>query len=202
MSEVVLRPAGDRAVLIEVADPAAAATVARRLRAECAALVDVVPGHCTVLAIWGDNEPADLAAIAANALMDDPPEIPSPTIAIPVTYDGPDLVTVSELAGLSVDDVVAVHTDALYTVGFIGFAPGFAYLIGGDERLHVPRRSEPRTHVPAGSVGVAGPYSGVYPREGPGGWQLIGRTSFELFDPARKPPSALTPGDSVRFVAE
>jgi KipI family sensor histidine kinase inhibitor len=202
MSEVVLRPAGDRAVLIEVADPVAAATVARRLRAECAALVDVVPGHCTVLATWADAEPAGLAVIAANALIDDPAEAPPPTIAIPVTYDGPDLVTVSELAGLSVEDVAAAHLDAHYTVGFIGFAPGFAYLIGGDDRLHVPRRSEPRTRVPAGSVGVAGLYSGVYPRDGPGGWQLIGRTSFELFDPVRKPPAALAPGDRVRFVAE
>lgn len=202
MSEVVLRPVGDRAVLIEVADPAAAASVARRLRAECAALVDVVPGHRTVLATWSDDEPAGLALIAANALIDDPAEAPPPTIAIPVTYDGPDLVTVSELAGLSVEDVAAAHLDAHYTVGFIGFAPGFAYLIGGDDRLHVPRRSEPRTRVPAGSVGVAGLYSGVYPRDGPGGWQLIGRTSFELFDPVRNPPAALAPGDRVRFVAE
>jgi KipI family sensor histidine kinase inhibitor len=155
-----------------------------------------------VLATWADNEPAGLAVIAANTLMDDVPEIAPPTIAIPVVYDGPDLVTVSELTGLSVEDVVAVHSDALYTVGFIGFAPGFAYLIGGDERLHLPRRSEPRTRVPAGSVAVAGPYSGVYPREGPGGWQLIGRTSFELFDPAHDPPAALAPGHRVRFVPE
>jgi KipI family sensor histidine kinase inhibitor len=202
MSEVVLRPAGDRAVLIDVADPAAAATVARRLRAECALLVDVVPGHCTVLATWADVEPAALAAIAAKALTEDQPEVSSPTLTIPVTYDGPDLSTVSELACVSIDAVVAVHTEALYTVGFIGFAPGFAYLVGGDARLHVPRRDEPRTRVPAGSVGVAGPYSGVYPREGPGGWQLIGRTSLELFDPARNPPAALAPGDRVRFAAE
>jgi KipI family sensor histidine kinase inhibitor len=202
MSDVVLRPAGDRAVLIEVADPAAAAMVARRLRAECASLVDVVPGHRTVLATWSGDEPAGLAAIAATALTDDSPKIAPTTLAIPVTYDGPDLATVSELAGLSIDDVVAVHSDALYTVAFIGFAPGFAYLIGGDDRLHVPRRTEPRTHVPAGSVGVAGPYSGVYPREGPGGWRLIGRTSIELFDPARIPPATLAPGDRVRFVAQ
>jgi KipI family sensor histidine kinase inhibitor len=202
MSEVVLRPAGDRAVLIEVADPAAAAAVARRLRAECVSLVDVVPGHCTVLATWAGDEPAGLAAIAANALTEGSPEPAPTTLTIPVTYDGPDLAAVSELAGLSIDDVVDVHSAALYTVAFIGFAPGFAYLIGGDDRLHVPRRSEPRTQVAAGSVGVAGPYSGVYPLEGPGGWRLIGRTSLELFDPVRTPPAALAPGDRVRFIAE
>jgi KipI family sensor histidine kinase inhibitor len=118
-----------------------------------------------------------------------------------VLYDGPDLAAVAALAGLSVEGAVSAHSAALYTVAFIGFSPGFAYLTGGDARLHVPRRDDPRTQVPAGSVAVAGPYSGVYPREGPGGWQLLGRTSTVLFDVERTSPAVLAPGDRVRFVA-
>ena len=199
MTELVVRPAGDRAVLLEVADPVAAANVASLLRAECPELVDVVPGHHTVLATWADRRPADLRAIAARALTEDRVEAPAATITIPVTYDGPDLPLVAELAGLSIDETVALHSQPLYTVAFIGFAPGFAYLVGGKDRLQPPRRSEPRTRVPAGSVALAGPYSGVYPREGPGGWQLLGRTSFVLFDPTRPRPASLAPGDRVRF---
>ena len=87
-----------------------------------------------------------------------------------------------------------------YVAGFLGFTPGFAYLLGGDERLHVPRRAEPRVRVPAGTVALGGVYSGVYPRESPGGWRLIGRTEIPLFDPLRDPPALLAAGDIVRFV--
>ena len=97
-------------------------------------------------------------------------------VEIDVVYDGADLDEVARLTGLTPDEVVAAHTGTLWRVGFGGFAPGFAYLVGGDARLNVPRRAEPRTRVPAGSVGLAGEFSGVYPRESPGGWQLIGRT--------------------------
>ncbi len=92
-----------------------------------------------------------------------------------MVYDGADLDEVARLTGMTPDQVVAAHTGTLWRVGFGGFAPGFAYLVGGDERLNVPRQSEPRTRVPAGSVALAGEFSGVYPRESPGGWQLIGR---------------------------
>jgi KipI family sensor histidine kinase inhibitor len=200
MTELVLRPAGDRAVLIDVGDTAAAARVASRLRIACPGLIDVVPGHCTVLATWAGDPPLDLAAVAASALADDRAVESPATIEVPVLYDGPDLGIVAEHTGLSIDEVVTAHSGAVYTVGFIGFAPGFAYLVGGDARLHMPRRSEPRTTVPAGSVAIAGPYSGIYPRESPGGWQLLGRTELELFDPARTPPALLAPGDLVRFV--
>jgi KipI family sensor histidine kinase inhibitor len=97
-------------------------------------------------------------------------------------YDGPDLKAVAALTGLSVAEVVAAHTATPWRVGFGGFAPGFAYLVGGDPRLEVPRRPEPRPSVPAGAVGLAGRYSGVYPRSSPGGWQLIGHTDAVLFD--------------------
>ena len=96
--------------------------------------------------------------------------------------------------------MVDAHTGQPWTVGFGGFAPGFSYLVGGDPRLEVPRRAEPRTRVPAGAVGLAGPFSGIYPRSSPGGWQVIGETDVVLWDVDRDPPALLQPGASVQFV--
>lgn len=193
-------PAGDRALLLELADNAAAVRVATRLRAQRDDLVDVVPGHRTVLVTWeGARRPEGLEAVAQAAIGDDA-DAPAPsTIELAVTYDGPDLAEVAELTGLSPEEVVGRHRGTTYTVGFVGFAPGFAYLLGLDERLVVPRRSEPRTRVPAGTVAIAGPYSGVYPRESPGGWRLLGRTDAVLFDAERDQPALLLAGDRVRF---
>jgi KipI family sensor histidine kinase inhibitor len=199
VSDVKLRPAGDRGALLELPE-GTAARVARVLAAELPGLVDVVPGHRTVLVTWDEPPPPDLAAIAARAVRERELQTSAATIEIPVAYDGADLDAVSELARLSVDEVVAAHSQSSYTVAFLGFAPGFAYLVGGDERLHLPRLDEPRQRVPEGSVAIAGPYSGVYPREGPGGWRLLGTTDVVLFDPARRPPALLAPGDRVRFV--
>jgi KipI family sensor histidine kinase inhibitor len=200
VTRVELRPAGDRGVLLDVPD-GAAASVARVIAAEVSGLVDVVPGHRTVLVTWdGDPPREDLAALATRAIEGGVSTADSRAVEIPVTYDGADLETVAELTGLSALEVVAAHSAAEYTVAFLGFAPGFAYLVGGDERLHVPRRDEPRQRVPAGSVAIAGPYSGVYPREGPGGWRLLGTTTAVLFDPDRSPPTLLAAGDHVRFV--
>lgn len=126
-------------------------------------------------------------------------EADSEPVTISVTYDGPDLAEVGELTGLGADGVVAAHTKPLWRVAFCGFAPGFGYLVGGGERLHVPRRREPRTRVPAGAVGLAGEFSGVYPRESPGGWQLIGRTDAALWDVNQEPSASLRPGLTVRF---
>jgi KipI family sensor histidine kinase inhibitor len=122
-------------------------------------------------------------------------------VEITVVYDGPDLTEVARLTGLAEDEIVAAHTGTPWRIAFGGFAPGFAYLTGGDPRLSVPRRDEPRTTVPAGAVGLAGEYSGVYPRPSPGGWQLIGRTDAVLWDADRDPPALLAPGGSVRFRA-
>jgi KipI family sensor histidine kinase inhibitor len=121
------------------------------------------------------------------------------TVEISVVYDGPDLADVARLTGLSEDEVVEAHTGTPWRIAFGGFAPGFAYLTGGDPRLEVARRDEPRTTVAAGSVGLAGEYSGVYPRPSPGGWQLIGRTDAVLWDADRSPPALLAPGGTVRF---
>ncbi|WP_243740435.1 allophanate hydrolase subunit 1 [Streptomyces sp. 8K308] len=123
------------------------------------------------------------------------------TLTVPVRYDGPDLAEVAALTGLSAAEVVARHTAPLYTVAFAGFAPGFGYLTGTDPVLHVPRRAEPRTAVPAGSVAVAGGYTGVYPRSSPGGWRLLGTTDAPLWDTDRDPPALLVPGRTVRFTA-
>ena len=120
-------------------------------------------------------------------------------LEIAVRYDGEDLDEVARLTGLSRKEVVATHTGQPWTVGFCGFAPGFAYLRGENERLRVPRRSTPRTRVPAGSVGLADHWSGIYPRRGPGGWQLIGRTDAVIWDLGREPPALLRPGVVVRF---
>ena len=115
-------------------------------------------------------------------------------MVIDVVYDGPDLAEVASLTGLSTAQVIHAHTATVWRVGFCGFAPGFAYLVDGDPRLRVPRRSEPRTSVPAGSVALAGEFSAIYPRQSPGGWQLIGHTEAVLWDLDRPNPALLTPG--------
>jgi inhibitor of KinA len=124
-------------------------------------------------------------------------------VTIPVSYGGewgPDLAEVAERAGLSMEEAISLHSTAEYRVAMIGFAPGFPYLAGLPERLASPRKATPRQAVPAGSVGIAGVQTGIYPLSSPGGWQLIGRTSVTLFDPRRDPPSLLAPGDRVHFI--
>jgi KipI family sensor histidine kinase inhibitor len=185
-------PAGDHGALVEVDDNAAALRLAASLRARVG-VVDVVPGHRSVLVTWENERPP---LDADDALVE---PAPGKLVEVPVAYDGADLAEVARLAGVA--DVVALHTSAEYTVGFVGFAPGFAYLLGGDERLQVPRLDTPRERVPAGSVALAGPYSGIYPRASPGGWRLLGRTDLVLFDATRDRPALLEAGDRVRFVA-
>lgn len=125
----------------------------------------------------------------------------SKLITIPVIYDGEDLAFVAESNNLSIEEVIKVHTTPSYRVYMIGFLPGFAYMGGMDERIATPRRSSPRTSVPAGSVGIAGKQTGIYPLESPGGWQLIGRTTIPLFTPHEVSPTLLKAGDLVRFEA-
>ncbi len=122
-------------------------------------------------------------------------------MVIDVVYDGPDLNEVASRTGLTTSRVIDAHCGTLWRVGFSGFAPGFAYLVDGDPRLRVPRRSEPRTSVPAGSVALAGEFSAVYPRRSPGGWQLIGHTDTVLWDIERPNPALLTQGMWVQFRA-
>ncbi|MFZ2445373.1 MAG: 5-oxoprolinase subunit PxpB [Syntrophobacteraceae bacterium] len=135
---------------------------------------------------------------------DAPEEQAASVKEVPVRYGGefgPDLEEVAAFHGLGADEVVRLHHAPLYRVYMIGFTPGFAYLGGLDERLHTPRKSEPRKKVAAGSVGIADQQTGIYPIESPGGWQIIGRTPLRLFDPAREVPFLLQAGDFVRFTA-
>ncbi len=206
-----LLPCGERAVLIEVADLdtvlALQATLAGLAgRGDFAAVTDVVPAATTVLLMLAD--PAALprvrtALTAGLTGLDGTPAAADAMdpVEIDVVYDGEDLGEVARLTGLSAAEVIAAHTGSDWRVAFGGFAPGFSYLTGGDPRLEVPRRAEPRTTVPAGAVGLAGPFSGIYPRPSPGGWQLIGRTGAALWDAGREPPALLQPGARVRFRA-
>jgi len=203
-----LLPAGESAVLVEVADGTAAAALAAALQrwAVGRGVLDLVPGARTVLIAFADpaapdRHRASLTALLAGLDERAPALEPGRTVVVPVVYDGPDLAAVARLTGLGPAGVVEAHTGTPWRVAFGGFAPGFAYLAGGDPRLRVPRRAEPRPNVPAGSVGLAGEFSGVYPRASPGGWQLLGRTPLVLWDPAVEPPALLRPGWWVRFEA-
>ncbi len=173
-----------------------------RARADGAlSATEIVPGARTVL-LDGVPDPGALAAqltawpvpVASAPAGNAPPEV-----RIPVVYDGEDLPRVAQLWGVSADEAVRLHADREYRVAFCGFAPGFGYLTGLPEELSVPRLATPRARVPAGSVGLAGPYTGVYPSASPGGWLLIGRTGTVLFDVAADPPALLAPGATVRF---
>ncbi|WP_270886519.1 5-oxoprolinase subunit B family protein [Pedococcus sp. 5OH_020] len=206
-----LLPYGDGAVLVELdsLDDALALHGVLTGPRRPAGLSDAVLGARTVLLVA--REPRFLPGLrtAAQAAVAQPPqsphgdpdtaEPPPDPVRIPVRYDGPDLAQVCDLTGLSQDEVVAAHTATPWTVGFAGFAPGFAYLVGGDPRLRVPRRTTPRSTVPAGSVGLADEFSGIYPRDSPGGWQLVGTTDAQLWSLDRNPPALLRPRGVVWF---
>lgn len=187
-----LLPVGDRAVLIDCTD----AAEARAWHAALAGSSDVTLGAHTVL-VRGD--PVEVRRLVAGTTPSETIQDSARETTILVVYDGPDLDEVAHLTGLTPDEVVAAHTGTAWEVAFTGFAPGFAYLTGGDPRLNVPRRDTPRSRVPVGAVALAGPYSGIYPRESPGGWQLLGRTDAPLWDLDRDPPALLRPGGRVRF---
>jgi KipI family sensor histidine kinase inhibitor len=187
-------PYGDRAVLLDCDSLAEA-----RAWFEALADADPVLGARSVL-LRGD--PGALRSrLAACRPSASAPGAEHETVVIPVTYDGPDLEAVARLTGMDEEAVVVAHTGTAWTVGFTGFAPGFAYLVDGDPRLNVPRLAAPRSAVPAGSVGLAGEFSGIYPQASPGGWQLIGRTDVELFDLRRDRPALLAAGMRIRFEA-
>jgi len=198
---VKLLPSGERAVLVECDDLDEVLALAEPVRL-VSGVEDVVLGERTLLVTVRvpDQLEAVRRALPGLASGARPVVSRSRTVEIPVVYDGPDLAEVAAHTGLSVAEVVAAHTATPWRVGFGGFAPGFAYLVGGDPRLEVPRRPEPRSSVPSGAVGLAGRYSGIYPRSSPGGWQVIGRTDAVLFDVEADPPALLRPGDTVRFV--
>ncbi|MGV0836168.1 5-oxoprolinase subunit B family protein [Mycolicibacterium thermoresistibile] len=199
---------GDQALLLQFDSTAEVLAWTDVLRAaELLGIVDIVPAARTILVkLAGPRYQAPTRQrlrrlqLAPDQLSGSlAPPARGVDVVIDVSYDGVDLPEVARLTGLAPDQVIAAHTGRPWRVGFSGFAPGFAYLGGGDERLRVPRRAEPRVRVPAGSIGLAGEFSGVYPRESPGGWQLIGRTDARLWDLDRSTPALLTPGMWVQF---
>ncbi|MGG5259871.1 5-oxoprolinase subunit B family protein [Phycicoccus avicenniae] len=209
-------PAGEHAVLVELADLDAVLALDAAVRPLVGSgadvwgrVLDVVPAARTLLLTLdggraGDTDTLGRAVreLAGGLHPGGGPTPASEEVVVPVRYDGPDLDDVARLTGLSPSEVVAAHTGTPWRVAFGGFAPGFAYLVGGDPRLAVPRRAAPRPSVPTGSVGLAGEFSGVYPRSSPGGWRLVGSTDLVLWDSRRDPPALLRPGVVVRFVVD
>jgi KipI family sensor histidine kinase inhibitor len=195
---------GDRALLIECDSTDEVLALAGALRTNPPpGLADIVPGARTLLVSLID--PASQAPARARlsgmrlAACAGKSDAAGSEVVIDVVYDGADLTEVAARLQMRVEEIVEAHTGTPWLVGFGGFAPGFAYLVNGDPRLAVPRHSEPRTRVPTGSVALAGEFSGIYPRDSPGGWQLIGRTDAVLWDLERPQPALLTPGMRVRF---
>ncbi|HLN77740.1 MAG TPA: allophanate hydrolase subunit 1 [Nocardioidaceae bacterium] len=193
---------GSDSLLVEVSDTAAAMRLYdEALRREVKA-ADVVPAARTVLFAGV----ADLAHLENEVVSWEPergadlPEGSGPLVEVPTTYDGPDLDTVARHWDLTTREVVALHTSEEMVVAFCGFAPGFAYCTGPALSRPVPRLDAPRTRVPAGSVGLADVFTGVYPSASPGGWQIIGHTDLRLWDETRDRPATLAPGTRVRFV--
>jgi KipI family sensor histidine kinase inhibitor len=200
---VRLRTAGERGLLVEVEELETVHRLHAALRQlDPPGVVELVPGYRTVLIVADPERAGVLDELAAGLPgLELPPAgaVAGETVEIPVSYDGEDLPEVAGLTGLEGDEVVRRHTAPEYTVAFLGFSPGFPYLVGLDPALEVPRRDTPRTSIPAGSVGLAGNQTGIYPTASPGGWQLIGRTEVTLFDPTRDPPALLAPGTRLRF---
>ncbi|GAA2939319.1 MULTISPECIES: allophanate hydrolase subunit 1 [Streptomycetaceae] len=205
MSAVRVLPAGPRALLVELpsgedAEAFHAELLRRRADGGLPAVREIVPGARTVLLDGVEDR-----SLAERLLTWEIPPLrrgAGEAVEIPVVYDGPDLAEVAAMWGVTVADVPRLHAATEFRVAFCGFAPGFGYLTGLPGHLHVPRRATPRTRVPAGALALAGPYTGVYPRASPGGWQIVGRMPepAALWDPGREPAALLGPGARVRFV--
>ncbi|GAA4338444.1 allophanate hydrolase subunit 1 [Klenkia terrae] len=194
-------PSGDAAVLAELDDLDQVLALHAALGQPPDGVLDVVPAGRTVLVAL---DPTRTSVDAVTRWVRDARPVPgarpeAEELEVPVVYDGADLADVAEVLGCSPAEVVTRHTGTVWTVAFCGFAPGFGYATAGDGDWAIPRRSSPRTRVPAGSVALAGEFSSVYPRESPGGWQLLGRTDLAMFDVDRDPAALLRPGVRVRF---
>ncbi|HET7396453.1 MAG TPA: allophanate hydrolase subunit 1 [Gammaproteobacteria bacterium] len=199
-----IRLLGDSALLVELPD----FKVAQALRHEiCASawqgILELVPGYNSLL-IETDPLKLDVERLATRIQ-----KFATGSLFLPVPnehefavrYDGPDLQAVAEVTGLTIAEVIGRHSASTYTVAFLGFAPGFPYLVGLDPALQVARLKTPRTRVPAGAVAIADQFAGIYPQATPGGWRLLGSTAAKLFDASRDTPALLAPGDRVRFRA-
>jgi KipI family sensor histidine kinase inhibitor len=217
MNLPTFEPLADDALLLrfgEVIDAqhnARALETSRRLREQTPGwLRDAVPAYASLAVFFDcsridDADPHAFVATALRAILQQPETtgVATPRVVdIPVCYDlemAPDLLEAANELGIGPDELIHRHSSASYTVAMIGFAPGFPYLLGLPDSLALPRLATPRTRVPAGSVAIGGNQTGIYPRESPGGWRLLGRTPLVLFDAASTSPALLAPGDRVRF---
>ena len=205
-----LLPCGDSAFLVELPGLAAVVAYYRGLTGAGTSagvsappgIIDVVPAARTVLVTFDPEtiRPSEVRDWLESAEPAAGVSGSGREVTIEVSYGGPDLAETAQFLGMSEAEMVKLHTSSEWTAAFSGFAPGFVYLVTTHERLRVPRRNTPRTAVPAGSVGLAGEFSGVYPRSSPGGWQLIGTTTAALWDASKAEPALIRPGDLVRFV--
>jgi KipI family sensor histidine kinase inhibitor len=195
-----LLPSGDHALLVELEHLDEVLGYYAALSADPpAGVVDIVPAARTVLVTIDGTDLDSLARTLRTVQPLDGTSTAGDLIEIPVVYNGEDLADLASLLGCKVAELIERHTADEWTVAFCGFAPGFGYLTGKGD-WDIPRRKSPRTRVPAGSVALAGEFSGVYPRESPGGWQLLGRTDVKIFDQDREPASLFHPGRRVRFL--
>lgn len=213
MSDRRISPLGDSAVTVTlgegISEQLSEQVVAEARiieESEILGVMDVVPAYATVTVFY-DPLRVGYADLRSRLLALAPSGMPtavgnraSRSHAIQVRYDGEDLADVAARVGLTIDDVIAIHSATEYRVFVIGFVPGFAYLGVLDSRLVIPRREAPRKRVPAGSVAIAEAQTGIYPSATPGGWHLVGTTDIRMFDPSRSEPALFAVGDRVRFV--
>lgn len=195
-------PSGSDSILIELRGLEPTLRLLDHLRAlEPEGIVEIIPAARTLMLRFDPavTDRKRLTALLAQTKLPARSERAAESFDIPVRYDGEDLGAVAEHLGWSVEELIRRHSEADYTVAFAGFAPGFAYLTSDDPDFEVPRRKSPRLRIPAGSVAVAGRFSGVYPGDSPGGWQLLGMTSVKMWDTSRPRAALLVPGDRVRF---
>jgi len=206
-------PVGDAALGVAFGDKISPKSNARVLaladaltRQPMAGLGEIIPAYTSLLVRY-DARTLDWPTLAEHVhnlitSLPDAPVVTGRSVVIPVVYGGeygPDLTDLAARHGISEQEVIALHAGRSYQVYMLGFTPGFPYLGEVDEHIATPRLATPRSTVPAGSVGIAGNQTGVYPIESPGGWQIIGRTNLRLFDPQSNPPTLLSAGDVVTF---
>ena len=198
---VRLIPYGMHAVMAEYGSLADVMAAAAALRAaDLPAVEEIIPGARTLLVQYHGSQPEALPTLLTQRYEVSPSD--GQLIEVAVRYDGPDLDAVAAALGMQRDVVIELHSATTYFAAFCGFAPGFAYLSGLPQALHLPRRSTPRTLVPAGSLAMASEFTGVYPTASPGGWHLLGSVDVAMFDAAREPAALIAPGDRVRFVPQ
>ena len=209
------KPMGDRAILInfeQKISPEISSKIrvfTKKLEAQSnPAIIEIIPAYATVCVVY-EPRIMDYSAVKnfLSPLLEDTGDsdsVNAKVFEIPVLYNrerGPDLDFVSQHSGLSIQEIISIHTSSEYLIYMLGFAPGFPYLGGMDERIATPRLKVPRQKIVPGSVGIAGAQTGMYPIESPGGWQLIGQTPVRLYDPLRTPPVYYNAGDYIKYRA-